>query len=272
MAGQRLHIRLLGGVSVAVGDIPIRLGGRHAIALVALLALRPQRRSRESLVADLWPDAASASSLRQSLWLVRSGFASAGLDPDRFVETGPDTIGLADSALAQTDAARFERLARGASTDVEAAIELYCGDLVEGFGHECFAADRERLADLYEDCLAVVAERRLRDGDLDGSRRAAEQLLARDPLREEAHSVLIAGYGWGGTRSQVVRQYRRLTRLLRRELDVDPLPETETVYRTALATTVARSRQAATTRVMALSLGRRVGTAPAGRLSLAPTG
>ena len=67
----------------------------------------------------------------------------------------------------------------------ETAVELYRGDLAEGLGHDCFAAERERLSDLFEDALSDVGEERLRRGDLAGARRAAEELLARDPLREE---------------------------------------------------------------------------------------
>ena len=70
-------------------------------------------------------------------------------------------------------------------------------------------------------------------------------MLARDPLREEAHSVLIAAYGRSGTRSQVVRQYRRLCEVLRTELAVAPLPETDATYRTALANTIRRSQDRA---------------------------
>ena len=72
---------------------------------------------------------------------------------------------------------------------------MYRGDLLEGLGHECFAAERERLSDRYEDALAIVAERRLATGDPVGARDAADRLLERDPLREEAHAVLIAVHG-----------------------------------------------------------------------------
>ena len=69
--------------------------------------------------------------------------------------------------------------------------------------------------------------------------------VVRDPLREEAHAVLIEVYGTVGTRSQVVRQYRRVRELLARELGELPLPETDATYRQALARTVARSRERA---------------------------
>ena len=91
----------------------------------------------------------------------------------------------------------------------------------------------------------MAALNRLAEGDVAGARLAAEQLILRDPLREEAHAVMIAVHGLIGSRSQVVRQYRRVGDVLARELDVLRLPETDATYRIALARTVERSRERA---------------------------
>jgi DNA-binding SARP family transcriptional activator len=243
-ARTTLKIRLLGRLDVRLGSAPIRLGGRHAQALIALLALCPRPRLRDAIAAELWPDAggSSASSLRQALWLIRSTFLAVGADPEAWIEADQDTIGLRPGAPVDLDVSRFERLAlTGEPADADAAIDLYAGDLLESLGHECFAAERERLSDLYEDVLAGAAQRRLERGDTIGARRAAVELLARDPLREEGHAVLIAAYGRSGTRSQVVRQYRRVCSILWSELAVAPLPETDAIYRTALTVATARS-------------------------------
>lgn len=248
--GARLTVRLLGRIEVATTDgASIRLPGRHAQALFALLVLMRRPRSRDAIAAELWPesDGTSSAGLRQALWLVRSGLSSAGLDPDSVLEVEPDTLGLRPEALIRIDVTDFEDCARRPVCPDETAIAIYRGDLVEGLGHECFASERERLSDLYEDALAKVAEHRLQAGDLDGARVAAEDLLARDPLREEAHAVLIAVHGMLGTRSQVVRRYRRLEAILARELDVAPLPETDARYRLAIARTIARSHERAIT-------------------------
>ena len=248
--GERhaLAIRLLGRLDVLAGDVPVRIGGRHAQALMALLALRPRPRLRDTLAAELWPEAGtpSAASLRQALWLIRSSLTAAGLDPDQWLESDLDTIGLHRDAPLELDVDRFERLASSdAPDDRERALRLYQGDLLEGLGHECFAADRERLSDLYEDILATLAQHRLDRGDTLGARLAATELLVRDPLREEAHAVLIAVYGRSGSRSQVVRQYRRVCAILRTELAVPPLPETDAAYRMALLVAASRSRDRA---------------------------
>jgi DNA-binding SARP family transcriptional activator len=237
-------VRLLGRIEVVADGVPVRLGGRQAQALFALLALDPRPRSRDAIAADLWPDAAGAAAgcLRQALWLVRTGLATAGIDSDAVLEIEPELVGLRPEARVDIDVLRFEAAIRAKPPDVEAALETYTGDLVEGLGHECFAAERERLSDAFEDALALAAQRRFAAGDIDAARDAAEKLLARDPLREEAHAALIAVFGETGSRSQVARQYRRLLDVLRRELDVEPLPETDAAYRAAMATTYERSR------------------------------
>ena len=242
-----LTIRLLGRLEIVACGRQVRLAGRHAQALAALLALRPRPRLRDAIAADLWPDfdGPSASSLRQALWLVRTGLSASGVDPDGVLEVGQDTLGLRSELRLETDVASFEALVGDGSQGAGSALALYRGDLAEGLGHECFAADRERLSDLYEDALVAVAEARLDAGDVGGARSAATQVLARDPLREEAHGVLIAAYGRSGSRSQVVRQYRRLSEVLRTELAVAPLPETDETYRMALAATIRRSRERA---------------------------
>src|SRR6478736_2062277 len=243
----RLEVDLLGRLDVrsATGR-PVRLPGRHAQALFALLVLARRPRSREAIAADLWPDAdgASAGSLRQALWLVRQGLADAGFGAGAVLDIEADTVGIRLDATIDLDVDRFEAMTSDAH-GAEAAVDLYHGDLLEGLGHECFAAERERLSDRFEDALAIVAERKLAACDASGARAAADRLLGRDPLREEAHAVLIAVHGRIGSRSQVVRQHRRLQEVLQRELGETPLPDTEAIYRQALDSTMRRALERA---------------------------
>jgi DNA-binding SARP family transcriptional activator len=247
-ASVRLHVDLLGRLDArTTAGRHVRLPGRHAQALFALLVLTRRPRSREAIAADLWPDAGggSAGSLRQALWLVRQGLAEAGIAPDGLLDIDGDTVGIRIEARIDLDVTRFEACLADDACGAEAAIEIYHGDLLEGLGHDCFAAERERLADRFEDALAIVAERCLAAPDLVGARAAADRLLERDPLREEAHAVLIAVHGQIGSRSQVVRQHRRLQEVLKRELGEAPLPDTEAIYRQALDSTMRRAMERA---------------------------
>jgi len=245
-----LRIQLLGRVRASWRGRELRFGSRNAWGLLALLALRPRARPRESIAADLWPDgnASSAAALRQALWLVRSGLIDVGADPDVLLDVDDDAIGLRAELPLNLDTVRFEMLAQSRPPRSEEAVALYGGELAEGLTQECFARERERLADLYEDVLADVASALLASNELEAARLAALRLVGLDPLREEAHAVLIDVYSRRGTRSQVSRQYRRLRALLREELGVDPLPETDAVYHAAMNRAYARSarRQVAT--------------------------
>jgi DNA-binding SARP family transcriptional activator len=250
-AAPLLTVRLLGRLEVEIAGAPVRLSGRHAQALAALLILQPRPRLRDAIAADLWPECSgpSASSLRQALWLVRTGLANAGVDPETILAVEQDTLGIHRSAEIDLDVWRFEDLLDKGPEATRAALALYRGDLAEGLGNECFAIERERLSDLYEDALAAVAEERLGAGDLRTARRMATRLLGCDSLREEAHAVLIAAYGLTGSRSQVVRQYRRVCAILQSELGVPPLPETEATYHLALARVLDRSAERASAHV-----------------------
>jgi DNA-binding SARP family transcriptional activator len=243
-----LEITLLGRFSArTTRGQEVRIVGRHAQALFTLLVLTRRPRTREAIATDLWPESmiTATGPLRQALYQLRGAFAAAGLDPDALLEADAETLGFRPEAVHSLDTDHFEACTADPTCGAEAAVALYGGDLAEGLGHDCFAAERERLADRYEDALATVAAQRLEAGDPDGARDAAERLITRDPLREEAHEVLIAVHGLIGTRSQVVRQYRRLREVLARELAERPLPETDMTYRVALARTVERSLERA---------------------------
>ena len=221
-----LRIRLFGAIRLMWRGREVRLAGRNARALIAILAMERRPRFRESIAAHLWPDlgeAEASSALRQSLWLLKGAMGEAGVDPAAILDSDKERIGLQAEGAIDLDVARFEDCMLGHPVRVEEAIDLDRGDLAEGVNLECLARDRERLADLFEDALAEASRRRLLDGNLTGARDAALRLLRRDPLREEAHMVLIELYGRTGSRSQVSRQYRRLRTILAAELNVEPL-------------------------------------------------
>ena len=221
----------------------VTLESRAARALFSLVALRPRPWARDAITTEIWPDAGYGPSarLRQALWLVRRGLTRAGAHAADVLDVDDDAIGLRSGIGVDIDVAQFEGFLRRQPPALEAALELYGGDFAEDLGLECLVARRERLADLYEDALASVAQMRLATGDLDGARSVATTLLERDPLREEAHAVVIEVYGRTGSRSQVHRQYRRLRGLLATELDAVPLPETRVSYLVAVARATARS-------------------------------
>ncbi|HEY3523512.1 MAG TPA: BTAD domain-containing putative transcriptional regulator [Candidatus Limnocylindrales bacterium] len=243
-AGRAIH--LLGPVGVAVGDRPIAVDTRKAIALVAHLAVTGRPASREALAALLWPESdgpAARGALRRTLSVLAAALGGRGIRIDR--------SSVALDGEWDVDLLRFrEHLGRARShahpvadrcttcrSDLEAAAALDRGDFMAGFAlrdSEAFddwqrseaEGHRRALAGLYER-LAVA---RAAGGDAGGAIDAARRWLDLDPLHEPAHRLLMRVLAESGEQAAAIRQYRACVRVLDEELGVPPLAETTELY------------------------------------------
>ena len=216
--GPTLAVRLLGRLEIVACDTarstrrPPRPGARRAARPPP--PSPPPRRDRRRPLARLRRPIGVAS-LRQALWLVRTGIAAAGVGAGHDPRGRPGHAWPAAGARARRPTSRqFEGLVGdGRQSAGRALASLPRRDSPRGPRSRVLRR-RSRAA------LRPVRRRpgggrrgaRLASrGDVRRPNRARATVLARDPLREEAHGVLIAGVRPGGTRSQVVRQYRRRT-------------------------------------------------------------
>lgn len=92
---------------------------------------------------------------------------------------------------------------------------------------------RARLRDVHVRALEALAEIWVGAGDPLLGARDAEEAVRLEPYRETAHQHLIRAHAAAGNRGQAVRAYQRCRDLLRRELQAEPSPATEAVYREA---------------------------------------
>lgn len=113
----------------------------------------------------------------------------------------------------------------------EAAVNVYRGNLLEDEPYaEWCGEEREYLR---EKCLAVLGKLTtyyLQQDEPAKSVERCRQALRIAPLREGTHRQLMRSLWLAGRRDEALREYRVLKDLLRRELDVNPLPETEELY------------------------------------------
>ena len=231
----RLEVRLFGTLRVTVDGRPVTdLGSRRARDLLAYLCLERRRpHSREKLAGLFWPEAdegAAYASLRQALWLLRKTLAAAaGMTPETapWIAAREREIGLAREGEIWIDVAEFEARLAAAPPDLEGAVELYEGDLLEGCYEDWCAEDRERLRELQLRALGDLVARREAARDLAGAIAAARHLIRVDPLREDVHARLIGLLAANNERGAALRQYQGLTELLGRELGVEPDPSTQ---------------------------------------------
>src|SRR5262249_12550309 len=109
---------------------------------------------------------------------------------------------------------------------------LYRGEFLEGLdvNSEPFAewltTERSRLASAACDALRRLALLRSQAGDAASGIAAAQRLLSLDPLREDAHRILMELYAAEGRGSEALRQFASCREIMRRELGVEPDRET----------------------------------------------
>jgi DNA-binding SARP family transcriptional activator len=215
-----LRVRLLRGLDLRLDGEPLPpLGSARAEALLAYLLLNrdaPQPRQRIAFL--LWPDSTEAqarTNLRHLLHTLRRELP----DADRLLEVTQRTLQW--RAPVWLDVAEYERaLDEDRLAD---AVATYGGDLLEGHYEDWVLEERERLRARYVDAL----ERLARDlGDVS----YAERLVREDPLREDAHRLLIGLHDARGDRARALRAYHVCAATLERELGIEPSAATRAAY------------------------------------------
>ena len=227
-----LHIRVLGAVDLRSGDAPVSLeSGRAESLLGYLLVHRGVAQPRQRLAFLLWPDSTEAqarTNLRKVLHTLRRELP----DAERHLEVTARTLRWRTDAPYVLDLADFERaLAAGR---LEAAVDAYAGDLLEGSYDEWVLEERERLRDRFLDALErLMGELEARE-EWAAALACAERLARADPLREDAHRALMRLHDARGDRARALRAYHAHAGTLQRELGVEPSPATRAAYEALL--------------------------------------
>ncbi len=235
-----LQLELLGDFRIrgASGEL-ITISAKKSQAMLAFLGAKPaQLVSRDKMAGLLWSSTATEQarqSLRQTLSSLRKELAQISPDHKILVEEG-DFLSI-DPAAVRVDAAEFEKLAvKGDDDSLAAAIVLYRGDFLEGFelDEERFdqwvLAERDRLHRLALRAHATLMESQNRRGDRDAAIATAQQSLRLDPLQESIHRSLMKLYMDSGDLVNALQQYDHCTKTLKRELNVEPDPETKRLF------------------------------------------
>ena len=229
MDTEALRARLLGPMDLRFGQRQLPpLDSVRAESLLAYLLLhRDAPQPRQRLAFLLWPGSTerqAQTNLRKVLHNLRRALPGA----DSLIEIGPRTLRWRADAPLWLDVEHFQRaLAEGR---LEAAVETYAGELLEGRYDEWLAEERERLARLYLEALERLARQREQDRHWPEAIRCAERLVAHDPLREEAHRLVIRLCRESGDRARAVRTYHACAATLERELGIGPAPGTRVLY------------------------------------------
>ena len=224
---------MLGRVSLInpnAHDVQSLLGQPRRLALLAYLATPPPgMHRRDNLLALFWPEldqAHARNALRQALHVLRRALGTSAV-----TSHGDEEVGL-DFEQVWCDVAAFERaIADGQLRD---AIELYRGDLLEGFfisdapGFERWLeTERDRLRSTAVGAARALVERATEEGDANSAAEWARRGLRLAPLDEGLIQRLIEALDRLGDRAGAVRAYDDFARRLGQELEVRPSAETQ---------------------------------------------
>lgn len=220
------------------------------IALKILVAHRGRPVPSEVLMEHLWPDADPGVALNRLHGVVhalRQAVEPSVGPPWQVVLTQGDSYVL-HPGVCRVDVDVFlsgfrqgrdlER--RGQCQEALAAYQeaarLYQGDFAEDEPYaEWCCEEREHLRETYLELLRRMAALLWARGDLEESIGCLRRALRVDPLREELHRQLMDCLHRAGRRDEALRQYETCSRLLRQELGVCPLPQTEDLHRRILS-------------------------------------
>ncbi len=222
-----LRLLLLGPPRIERNSQILEVDTRKATALLAYLALSGERPSRDWLAAFLWPDSddrRAKAALRRTLSALKSAVGAAAIFANR------EVIGLETDAI-WCDVTAFQHaLQQG---ELETAVDLYRDDFLSGFSlrdsipfDDWQLQEQENLRRDLTRALAQLAQTARDETAVTYARRWCQM----DPLREEAHCVLMRLLAENGHANAALLQYRECVRILEEELGVAPLPETTELY------------------------------------------
>lgn len=264
-----LQILSLGPFQILDGEEVVEtITAPKARALLAYLAARHrQPHSRQELAALLWPDhpePQARQNLRQILHRLQKSLPPTG---DDLLLVRWQTVQLNAQATALVDVATFtDELAAVHNHDhddparcapccrrLAAVISLYRGDFLADLDAESPAFDdwvqleRSWLRGQAQWALDVLVRHARSEGDFESVAALARQLLAIDPLLEEAHRQLMEALAHLGQRAQALAHFSNARRLFQEELGMEPGAETFALVEAIRADAIGRGAASAST-------------------------
>lgn len=241
----QLDVRLFGEFEYFISGCPAgKIQSRRAQELFAYLLLNRHRAlSRDVIMGALWlegPAEQCRKHLRHSLWkLQECAKLILGLDTETpLLISSADTLRVNPQINMLVDVAEFEEASFGLRvapqtapagdpiSRLRKAVDLYRGDLLDGWYSEWCLVERERLQNVYLAMLdRLIAHCRHAD-DRPGVHDFANRMLRQDHAHERAHQALIWLELAEGNHAGAMRQFQRCREILKDELDVPPSDET----------------------------------------------
>jgi DNA-binding SARP family transcriptional activator len=247
-----LRLFLFGALSVcadgsdAVNPARTHITGRPG-SLLAFLALAPGRSfTRGELLATIWADhgeEVGIGAVNTLLWRLRKLVEKPPIAQTGLIACGrAGSIGLNPQAQITLDVNEFtglvlpalaKPLERVGADEVDAlrrAVNMYSADLLSDFRDEWILREREKHRRHYLNALGRLMQVSALGRDYASAIGYAQVILDRDALREDIHRELMRLFLHNGQRASALQQFERCRDVLKRELAIQPMPETLALY------------------------------------------
>ena len=241
---SRFRIQVLGDLTICrTGDGSVPIAGSCWPVLGYLLTHRGRRVSRVELAETLWADHEGFRARRclsTALWRLKK---STGLGPSLLIYHGADEMSFNWEAPAWVDSVAMEvrvqpllrtkpvMLTHNDVARLTRAVRLYRGDYMMGIDHEWAWLERQRLRTLYCDGLYHLSLAYAATFDWICVLKWGRRLSREEPLREDVHRLLMRAYVHTGNRAKAIAQYRECRCILNDELGIEPMAETQELFR-----------------------------------------
>ena len=252
--GQKLQIFTLGRFYLALAgqQIPTAKWKRKqaVTALKYLVAHLGRPVHREILMEFLWPDDDQRRTwkrLKVIIHSLRHELRAAGL-PEDIIETTSESYALrrevvwVDSSVfelsvAEGKALQYQQQWDSALHRYEHARQLYEGDYLEEdvYADWCMV-QREQLREIFLSLLAGMADCHGELGHYSEAAQVCRTALVFDPGRESFYRALMEHLVRLDRADWAIAEYQKCQKFLKREFDMEPMPETERLYRQILKT------------------------------------
>lgn len=242
-----MRISLFGRLRIQAGDeLALHLEPRRAEELLCYLLLyRDRLHEREKLATLFWPDTPPVQSkryLRQTLWQLQSAFNHRASAAIGLLQAEHDRLGINPASAYWLDVAVLERAFAAVADQpghslcavqveqLRQAVQLYQGDLLEGWYQDWCILERDRLQNVYLALLDKLLSYSEAHHAYEAGLTYGMQILRYDRAREQTHRQLMRLYYLAGNRTAALHQYEGCVAILREELAVEPTASTVALY------------------------------------------
>jgi len=208
-----------------------------------VLLHKDERVNHDVLIDALWHKASHKSgsdNLRKALQHIRQMSRSVKSGQGDLIVSSKGFYQISPEVLIELDTEEFESLvkkAKGAATTgrecehvLREAIAIYKDGFAPGWYDPWVEDRRVYYQGLYEDCLLMLADYHMQKRRYKDAVVWYKKLILLDIFNEEYHRKIMTAYGKSGQYKNIIKDFERLKKVLKKELNSEPRRETVRLY------------------------------------------